>query len=143
MLRVLSNHITAHMNTSKLGLSHTFKCPEAFANCLKGIKNDLANCLFFFKIVLNAPGGLNFPKDKKKNKGWRSILCWGCTSKTVCGNTLIRAFSPSFLVCGIQSGNLSKYFRHTLCFGDWIFTVRRSNQYLLLSVTHNILYFET
>ena len=68
MLRVLSNHITAHMNTSKLGLSHTFKCPEAFANCLKGIKNDLANCLFFFKIVLNAPGGLNFPKDKKKIK---------------------------------------------------------------------------
>jgi hypothetical protein len=47
MLKMLYNHISAHMNTSRLGLWHTFKCPEAFANGLKGIKNELESVSLF------------------------------------------------------------------------------------------------
>jgi hypothetical protein len=92
-------------------------------------------------MELNEPGFLISPKMKKIRMEVDMFL--GCTSKTICGYTLIRIFFLSFFVCGIQSWNLSKYFRYTLYIGDWIFTFRRSNQYLLLSFKQNILYWKT
>ena len=47
MLKMPSIWINARVDTSDRGLSHSFKSPGTFANCLTGIKNALVKSLSF------------------------------------------------------------------------------------------------